>query len=48
MRSLENAYPPPTDYCYECRARVRYNILHTHTRTALDECPDEYVLGAAL
>jgi hypothetical protein len=38
--------PPPTDYCYECRARVRYKVVHIHKRSALDDCPEEYTLAA--
>jgi hypothetical protein len=37
--------PPPADYCYECRALVRYKIIHVHRRRALDDCPEECTLA---
>lgn len=36
----------PTDYCFECRARVVFKVLHIHNRSGGDGCPEEYTLAA--
>ena len=48
MRSRDNDDPPPTDYCYECRTRVRYKMVYVHNRSAADDCPEEYALAACV